>query len=190
MVIYFILFVATAIFIFASDAVIDGVTEIFRSISRLIWKTNSVSASAPSGARRRAAGAHQHDGVPSDQSPGQSSDFYRGQSASQIREEQERDLSISLLHDEVKVLEKEETKLKDIKKKLEVDIEEQEKIAGMAKHRISAFGADNPKIHKALEDATTLLEKLQADFQEISKSVEELNSRLMDKRAILVCLQN
>jgi len=192
MVLLFILFVATVIFLFASDAVIDGITEVSRRIFRLIWKTENNTASSPSdGRERRRASTPTHlDGTASRQSPGFSEQNVQEQSAAQIREEQDNELQVSMLHDEVKVLEREEAQLNDKITRLEDDIDEQEKIAGMARHRISAFGSDNPKIIKALEDATTLLVKLKAEFDETSKSAKELNGTILDKRAILVCLQN
>lgn len=193
MVLLFILFVATLIFLFASDAVIDGIAQVSGRIFRLIWKTENNTASSPSDGRRRQREITpaELDAIASHQSPAfPEQPVVQEQSVAQIREEQENELQVSLLHDEVKVLEREEAQLNSKITRIEGEIDEQEKIAGMARHRISAFGSDNPKIIKALEDATTLLVKLQAEFDETSKSAKELNVTILDKRAILVCLQN
>jgi len=112
------------------------------------------------------------------------------QSPTQIREEQENDYQVSLLHDEVKALENEEAELNAKIKRLQDEIDEQESLAKMARQRMSAYGADNPNISKALDDAMAVVQKLQSESDEVVKQAGAITAEILDKRAILQALED
>eukprot|EP00397_Hematodinium_sp_SG-2012_P002059 GEMP01002065.1.p1 GENE.GEMP01002065.1~~GEMP01002065.1.p1 ORF type:complete len:991 (+),score=261.27 GEMP01002065.1:118-3090(+) len=110
-------------------------------------------------------------------------------SATQVRLEQDNDYQISLLHDEVQAHMKEQEQLFLKVGQLRDEIDEQESLAKMARQRMEAWGADNPNISKALEDATAKLDELNKEAEDAAASVRTATALIDDKRAILQALE-
>jgi len=110
-------------------------------------------------------------------------------SITDLRREQETDYQVSLLHDEVKVL---NTKLATETRKLkrfQDEIDEQESLAKMASQRMTAYGGDNPNLSKALADAQGKLDDLQQQASAVSVEVMNIENQILDKQAMLEALR-
>lgn len=115
---------------------------------------------------------------------------YEEPSATQVRMEQDQDYHISLLHDEVQAHIREQEALTLKVCQLRDEMDEQDSLAKMARQRMDNWGADNPNISKALEDATAKLDELNSEADKVAAELTATNALINDKRAMLSALES